>query len=200
MPFGFVPPADELDLRAKWALTRNAVQQALDTHDTANHGYDGYFGPTTFAQTIDTFYSSDLVVHTWDIARATSMSDFVTISPSEMDQMLAGLATMEAWCGGMLETGVGRAANLALCALPGFTLPPDLSASNRYFEVDITEPIVMHNGVIEVPTGPGIGFAPLPNRLDALGAQWFPLGPGSRTLDYPCAAPPVTSGHITSVR
>jgi o-succinylbenzoate synthase len=81
-----------------------------------------------------------------------------------------------AWCGGMLETGIGRAANLALCGLPGFTLPPDLSASNRYFEVDITEPIVMRNGTIDVPTGEGIGMIPVAGRLDELGAQWTATG------------------------
>ena len=50
------------------------------------------------------------------------------------------------WCGGMLETGIGRAANLALAALPGFTLPGDTSASSRYFHKDITEPFVMKDG------------------------------------------------------
>ncbi|HUR77621.1 MAG TPA: o-succinylbenzoate synthase [Acidimicrobiales bacterium] len=64
------------------------------------------------------------------------------------------------WCGGMLETGLGRAANLALAALPGFTLPGDTSASDRYFITDITEPFVMHDGVLDVPTGPGLGVMP----------------------------------------
>jgi len=61
------------------------------------------------------------------------------------------------WCGGMLETGVGRAANVALAALPGFTLPGDTSASDRYFAEDITEPFVLHDGRLLVPTGPGTG-------------------------------------------
>jgi O-succinylbenzoate synthase len=64
------------------------------------------------------------------------------------------------WCGGMLESGVGRAANLALASLPGFTLPADLSASDRYFHRDITTPFVLRDGHIDVPTGPGIGVAP----------------------------------------
>ena len=50
------------------------------------------------------------------------------------------------WCGGMLETGVGRAANVALAALPGFTLPGDTSASGRYFAEDLTEPFVLGEG------------------------------------------------------
>jgi len=61
------------------------------------------------------------------------------------------------WCGGMLETGLGRAANVALAALPGFTLPGDTSASDRYFHRDITEPFVLHDGRLSVPTGPGLG-------------------------------------------
>ena len=64
------------------------------------------------------------------------------------------------WCGGMLETGIGRAANLALAALPGFTLPGDTSASARYFMQDITTPFVMDDGYLTVPTGPGIGVEP----------------------------------------
>ena len=74
-------------------------------------------------------------------------------------------ARVPVWCGGMLETGVGRAANLALAALPGFTMPGDLSASVRYFHHDITEPFVLEDGHIYVPTGAGIGVDPHPDRL-----------------------------------
>ncbi|MEW2509283.1 o-succinylbenzoate synthase [Streptomyces sp. NPDC046870] len=71
-----------------------------------------------------------------------------------------------AWCGGMLETGIGRAPNLALAALPGFTLPGDTSASSRYFAEDITEPFVLGaDGHLPVPDGPGIGVTPLPDAL-----------------------------------
>ncbi|WP_031478316.1 o-succinylbenzoate synthase [Streptomyces bicolor] len=69
------------------------------------------------------------------------------------------------WCGGMLETGIGRAANLALAALPGFTLPGDTSASSRYFAEDITEPFVLVDGHLPVPRSPGIGVEPLPEVL-----------------------------------
>jgi len=61
------------------------------------------------------------------------------------------------WCGGMLETGIGRAANVALAALPGFTLPGDTSASDRFYRQDITAPIVLEDGHVRVPTGPGLG-------------------------------------------
>lgn len=63
------------------------------------------------------------------------------------------------WCGGMLETGIGRAANLALATLPGFTLPGDISASDRYYAVDVATPRFALNadGTIDVPTGAGLG-------------------------------------------
>ena len=61
----------------------------------------------------------------------------------------------------MLETGIGRAANLALAALPGFTLPGDTSASDRYYARDLTEPFVLRDGRIDVPTKPGIGVDPV---------------------------------------
>ncbi|GAB2453348.1 O-succinylbenzoate synthase [Conyzicola lurida] len=61
------------------------------------------------------------------------------------------------WCGGMLETGIGRAANVALAAMENFTLPGDTSASNRYFAEDLTEPFVLVDGRLAVPTGPGSG-------------------------------------------
>ncbi len=63
------------------------------------------------------------------------------------------------WCGGMVETGIGRAANAALGALPGFTLPGDISASARFYAQDIvTDPITIVDGHVTVPTAPGMGF------------------------------------------
>jgi O-succinylbenzoate synthase len=68
----------------------------------------------------------------------------------------------------MLETGIGRAANLALAALPNFTLPGDTSASSRYFKKDITTPFVMKDGYIDVPNGIGIGVEPDIEYLDSI--------------------------------
>jgi O-succinylbenzoate synthase len=70
------------------------------------------------------------------------------------------------WCGGMLETGLGRAANVALAALPNFTLPGDTSASDRYYATDITEPFRLQDGHLRVPTGPGLGVEPDPRLLE----------------------------------
>jgi O-succinylbenzoate synthase len=69
------------------------------------------------------------------------------------------------WCGGMLETGLGRAANVALAALPNFTLPGDISASDRYWKADITPPFRLEQGHLRVPTGAGLGVSPDPDAL-----------------------------------
>jgi len=61
------------------------------------------------------------------------------------------------WMGGMLETGIGRAGNVAMAAMPNFTLPGDTSASDRYYRRDITSPFVLRDGRLDVPDGPGLG-------------------------------------------
>jgi O-succinylbenzoate synthase len=74
------------------------------------------------------------------------------------------------WCGGMLESGIGRAHNVALASLPNFTLPGDISASDRYWVEDIVEPpfVLNADGTIDVPAGPGIGVAVRRERLEAV--------------------------------
>lgn len=72
------------------------------------------------------------------------------------------------WCGGMLESGIGRLANVHLQTLPGFTLPGDTSASARYFEEDLVDPpvVVSPRGTIAVPEQPGIGHDIVWSRVD----------------------------------
>jgi o-succinylbenzoate synthase len=79
-------------------------------------------------------------------------------------------SSIPVWCGGMLESGIGRAHNIALSTLPNFTLPGDVSASRRYWVEDIIEPevVVSPQGTIRVPTGPGIGFEPRLDRIEKL--------------------------------
>ena len=75
---------------------------------------------------------------------------------------------MPVWCGGMLESGVGRAHNIAISTLAGYTMPGDVSASKRYWHEDIIEPAVevSPNGTITAPEGPGIGFDVKPEKID----------------------------------
>jgi len=74
------------------------------------------------------------------------------------------------WCGGMLESGIGRAHNIAMSTLEGFTLPGDVSASARYWEKDIIDPpvTVTPQGTINVPSSPGIGFEVNEKEIEAL--------------------------------
>ncbi len=84
------------------------------------------------------------------------------------------------WCGGMLETGIGRAANLALASLPGFTLPGDISASERYYERDLTrQPFRLNtDSTIDVPTGPGLGVEVDREELDRVTLRSEVITPG----------------------
>ncbi len=81
-------------------------------------------------------------------------------------------AAMPVWCGGMLESGVGRAHNIALSTLPNFSLPGDVSASKRYWSEDVIEPEVevSAQGTIRAPERPGLGFAVRRERIEKLSA------------------------------
>jgi O-succinylbenzoate synthase len=99
--------------------------------------------------------------------------DVVNIKPSRVGGIRYAIAMhdvlvnrgIDAWVGGMLESGIGRASCLAVAAMPGFTLTPDLSASARYFATDITKPFLLNDGMLQVPIGLGIGVEPLPEVL-----------------------------------
>jgi O-succinylbenzoate synthase len=89
---------------------------------------------------------------------------------ARMIQKLCAEQQIPVWCGGMLEAGIGRAHNIAMSTHPGFTLPGDVSASQRYWEEDIIEPpvTVSERGTIDAPQGLGIGYAVNEKRLESL--------------------------------
>jgi O-succinylbenzoate synthase len=99
----------------------------------------------------------------------------INIKPARVGGLNQGIAihdycrqrAIPVWCGGMLETGVGRASNLALASLPGFVLPGDISASDRYYQRDITNERFLLNddSTIDVPGGPGLGVTIDPDAL-----------------------------------
>ncbi|MCP2032037.1 O-succinylbenzoate synthase [Okibacterium sp. HSC-33S16] len=137
------------------------IEQPFDEEDIASH--------VELARVISTPVCLDESIVSVGIAidaierGATSI---INIKPGRVGGYLPAVAIHDAcvgrgvpvWCGGMLETGIGRAMNVALAALPGFTLPGDTSASDRYYREDLTEPFVLSKGRLAVPTGPGSGI------------------------------------------
>ena len=99
----------------------------------------------------------------------------INIKPARVGGLSQGIAIHDdcvakgvpVWCGGMLETGMGRASNLALASLPGFVLPGDISASDRYYQRDITNErfVLNDNSTIDVPDSPGLGITIDENNL-----------------------------------
>ncbi|MDV2477553.1 TIGR03086 family metal-binding protein [Rhodococcus zopfii] len=104
-------PSPEADPVGAWAATRDGVQEILDDPARGNLEYDGYFGRTSLAATVDTFYTFDLVVHGWDLARATGLDE--TIAAADLDfveSAAAGMGEsirMEGVCGPALEVPEG---------------------------------------------------------------------------------------------
>lgn len=98
-------------------------------------------------------------------AIAIGAAEIVNIKPGRVGGYLEAArihdvcreAGVPVWCGGMLETGIGRAANLALATMEGFSLPGDISATSRYYHEDVTDPFELDAGTIAVPRGVGIG-------------------------------------------
>ncbi len=96
---------------------------------------------------------------------------------------VAKRGSIPVWCGGMLESGIGRSHNIALSTLPNFTLPGDVSASKRYWKEDIIEPPVevSPEGMIKVPQEPGRGFALKTDLIDKLTVRKKTLQPAALT-------------------
>lgn len=159
--FDLLKRLDEFDLLL--------IEQPIEEEDVLGHA--------KLAAYIDTPVCLDESIVSADIARDAielGAAEIINIKPSRVGGYIESVkihdvsaaAGIPVWCGGMLETGIGRAANLALAALPNFTLPGDTSASSRYFAVDTTEPFVLVDGHISVPTGPGIGVDPIMEIVD----------------------------------
>ena len=139
------------------------IEQPLDEHDILGHAL--------LAKEVKTPICLDesiISLQSAEDALALKATTIINIKPGRVGGYIESVKIHDlclknkipVWCGGMLETGIGRAANLALAALPGFTLPGDTSASARYFKQDITTPFVMENGYLNVPQGAGIGVEP----------------------------------------
>ena len=131
-------------------------------------GEDDLVGHAELIRRISTPVCLDEAIRSIDHVRtalALGAADIINIKPARVGGYFAAVqihdlcvaAGIPVWCGGMLETGIGRAANLALASLPDFTLPGDISATDRYWTRDITQRFVLEDGQITVPSGPGFG-------------------------------------------
>ena len=120
--------------------------------------------------------------HDWRIATKLGAGKILNLKPTRVGGDTESLKMVQLcveqgnplWIGGMLETGIGRAANLSFAALPGVTLPSDISATDRYFDPDITEPpfVLQPDSRLNLPDGPGIGVKVQRDRLAAAEARW----------------------------
>jgi uncharacterized protein (TIGR03086 family) len=112
MPFAPAePPVDAAsDPVRAWPVVRDLFQVALDTPAHAGHTYDGFFGPTTFEASADEFYAADLVVHAWDIARATGLTEFQTVDPEEIDRLMGAYGADSPIAAAMRQPGIFGAA------------------------------------------------------------------------------------------
>src|SRR5208282_1673768 len=144
-------------------------------------GWDDLFSHIELQRRLDTPICLDECIHTEEQAKAAIDFDACKIINIKLGRVggytvakrihdLAQQAGVPVWCGGMLESGIGRAHNIALSTLPNFSLPGDVTASKRYWVEDIIEPevTVTRQGVIHVPTGPGMGFTPRTDLIDKL--------------------------------
>ena len=133
-------------------------------------GYEDIYDHSKLQRELKTPICLDESIHSLDDTRAAIELDscrVINIKPgrvggfteSKLIHDYCSSKNIPVWCGGMLESGIGRAGNVALASLPNFTLPGDISASKRYYKEDIVEPefIVNKDGTMDVPIKPGIG-------------------------------------------
>ncbi|PYT51191.1 MAG: o-succinylbenzoate synthase [Acidobacteria bacterium] len=144
-------------------------------------GWDDLYSHIELQKKLDTPICLDECIHTEEQARAAIELGACKIINIKLGRVggytvarrihdLCQRHGIPVWCGGMLESGIGRAHNIALSTLPNFTLPGDVAASKRYWEEDIIDPevTISPQGTICVPTGPGIGFEPRRERIEKL--------------------------------
>jgi len=144
-------------------------------------GWDDIYSHAQLQRQLDTPICLDECIHDLEHARAAIEIGACRIINIKLGRVgghtaakrihdICQAKSIPVWCGGMLESGIGRAHNIAMSTLANFTLPGDVSASRRYWAEDIIEPEVevTRQGTIRVPTAPGIGYAPRMERIESL--------------------------------
>lgn len=144
-------------------------------------GWDDLFGHIELQKNLQTPICLDECIHAYEQAEAAIALGACKIINIKLGRVGGHLQAkrihdlcqknpIPVWCGGMLESGIGRAQNIAMSTLPNFSLPGDVTASQRYWHEDIISPevTVTPQGTIKVPTGPGIGYSPRLDRIASL--------------------------------
>ena len=171
----------QVDANSAYTLDHVATLRALDEFDLLlieqPLAHDDIIDHATLQKRIRTSICLDESIHSADDARKAldlGACRVINIKVSRVgglgearrihDVCLA--RGVPVWCGGMHEFGVGRAANVAIASLPGFTLAGDVSGSDKYYHEDLVEPpVTADRGMVTVPTGPGIGHEPVLDRI-----------------------------------
>jgi o-succinylbenzoate synthase len=144
-------------------------------------GWDDIYSHAQLQRQLETPICLDECIHDVEHARAAIEIGACRIiniklgrvgghTPAKRIHDICQAKSIPVWCGGMLESGIGRAHNIAMSTLANFTLPGDVSASRRYWAEEIIEPEVevTRQGTIRVPTSPGIGYTPRMDRIESL--------------------------------
>jgi len=147
-------------------------------------GWDDLYSHAELQRKLETPICLDECIHTLEHARAAidlracrivniKLGRVGGYTPARQIHNLCQLKQIPVWCGGMLESGIGRAHNIALSTLENFSLPGDVTASRRYWMEDVIEPEVevTPQGTIRVPSGPGIGYIPRLDRIEDVTAR-----------------------------
>lgn len=175
----------QVDANSAYELKHIDIFKAMDNFNLLlieqPLGYEDIYDHSKLQRELKTPICLDESIHSLDDTRAAIELDscrVINIKPgrvggfteSKLIHDYCASKNIPVWCGGMLESGIGRAGNVALASLPNFTLPGDISASKRYYKEDIVEPefIVNKDGTMDVPTKPGIGVEVNIKNLDKI--------------------------------
>ena len=173
----------QVDANSAYTLDSVKLFRAMDEYNLLlieqPLGYDDIYDHSKLQRELKTPICLDESIHTLADARAAlelNSCRIINIKPGRVGGYaesikihdLCAASNVPVWHGGMLESGIGRAGNVALASLPNFTLPGDISASKRYYTQDIVEPAfeVAADGTMSVPTKPGIGVDVVMDRLE----------------------------------
>jgi len=164
----------QVDANSAYTLKDISIFKAMDDYDLLlieqPLGYEDIYEHSKLQKEIRTPICLDESIHSLNDAKAAvelGSCKIINIKPgrvggfteSKLIHDYCAFENIPVWHGGMLESGIGRAGNVALASLPNFTLPGDISASKRYYKEDIVEPefVINNDGTMDVPTGTGIG-------------------------------------------